>query len=103
MQAVTRVNVEHASKRQMRKPTHCYAGEGRWRSGKTSDSTRPVRRGSDDGMHVQGNRPEHGKPQRCGRVTRNRCSVRSRTGPCGVAERPVVVRKPGNAGGAKGP
>ena len=26
-----------------------------------------------------------------------------RAGPFGVAERPVVVRKPGNAGGAKGP
>jgi hypothetical protein len=24
-------------------------------------------------------------------------------GPCGVTERPVVVMKPGNAGGAKGP
>ncbi len=30
MQAVTRVNAEQASKKQMRKPTHCYAGEGRW-------------------------------------------------------------------------
>ena len=26
-----------------------------------------------------------------------------RAGPFGVAERPVVVMKPGNAGGAKGP
>lgn len=33
----------------------------------------------------------------------NRCFVRSGTGPAGVAERPVVVMKPGNSGGAKGP
>jgi hypothetical protein len=27
----------------------------------------------------------------------------SQAGPCGVAERPVVPQKPGNAGGGKGP
>ena len=30
-------------------------------------------------------------------------SREGQAGPNGVAERPVVVRKPGNAGGAKGP
>jgi hypothetical protein len=32
----------------------------------------------------------------------NRCLARDGTGPGGVAERAVVVRRPGNAGGAKG-
>ena len=30
-------------------------------------------------------------------------SREGQAGPCGVAERLVVARKPGNAGGAKGP
>ena len=30
-------------------------------------------------------------------------SREGQAGPCGVAERPVVAMKPGNAGGAKGP
>jgi hypothetical protein len=38
-------------------------------------------------------------------VARDRQPVlrEERAGPCGMAERPVVVMNPGNAGGAKGP
>jgi hypothetical protein len=39
MQAATRVNAGQASKRQMRKPTHCYAGEGR--GGRARRATAP--------------------------------------------------------------
>src|SRR5271155_5796290 len=51
---------------------------------------------------TQGKRPQHGKPQ---------CVIREdqpdaregQAGRAGVAERPVVPLKPGNAGGGKGP
>ena len=44
-----------------------------------------------------------GSPRRWGRVTPNRTAREGQAGPPGVAERPVVPRKPGNAGGGKGP
>jgi RNA-directed DNA polymerase len=51
----------------------------------------------------EGNRAQHGKP----RTERERDpepeAREGQAGPCGVAERPVVARRPGNAGGAKGP
>ena len=65
-------------------------------------STGRFRQGSGGGTHVQGNRGNTGNPD--GGVARaNRSSVRSRSGPCGMAERPVVLVKPGNAGEGKGP
>ena len=36
-------------------------------------------------------------------MKRNRSSARKASGLSGVAERPVVAMRPGNAGGAKGP
>ena len=54
-------------------------------------------------MHADGDLTQHGKPRRWRRVTSNRQPARDRAGPSGVAERPVVPRKPGNAGGGKGP
>ena len=42
VQAVTRVNVEQASKRVMWEPTRLNYGEGRRRSEEMSDKTRPV-------------------------------------------------------------
>jgi len=54
-------------------------------------------------MH-RGDRRNTGSPMgRLGRVPGEPVSREGRTGPDGVAERAVVVRKPGNAGGAKGP
>jgi hypothetical protein len=42
MQAITRVNAEQASKRVTREPTCLSNREGRRRTSKTSDGTRPV-------------------------------------------------------------
>ena len=59
-------------------------------------------RGIGDGMQAKGTRRNTGSPSgdcRCDQpATRE-----SQAGPCGVAERPVVPMKPGNAGGGKGP
>jgi len=54
-------------------------------------------------MHERGIDKQHGKPRRWEHVTLNKTSVRSRLGRLVVAERPVVVKTPGNAGRAKGP
>lgn len=68
MQAVTRVNVEQASKRVMWEPTRLNNGEGRCRleEGPQGQSDRPSRshRGSDDGMRARGIEKQHGKPRR---------------------------------------
>jgi hypothetical protein len=50
-------------------------------------------------MSERGNDGQHGKPRRCASVKHNWNSVRRAYGPFGVAERLVVVKKPGNAGG----
>ena len=103
MQAETRVNVEQASKRVMRKPTHLNFGEGRCPSGETSDM-RPM---DSAGVVTSACMQEEvvrntGSP--CGGERDSQPAPRERqAGPSRVAERPVVVRKPGNSGGAKGP
>jgi hypothetical protein len=53
MQAVTRVNVEQASKRVMWKPTRLNNGEGRcpWRN--RAMKVHGSHRGNDDGMHAR--------------------------------------------------
>ena len=84
MQAVTRVNVEQASKRVMWEPTRLNYGEGRcWLEevphGQSEEANRS-HRGSDDGMHERGMGKQHGKPRRCRRVTGNTASARSRRG-----------------------
>ena len=64
------MNAEQAPKRVMRKPTWLFNGEGRRRwerawpghNGCKSDKTQRFRRGSGDGMHVQGDSTQHGKP-----------------------------------------
>ena len=103
MQAGTRVNVEQASKRVMRKPTPLRYGEGRRSPGQTSDN----RLGSCAGVVTPACMQEEvvwntGSP--CGGERDLQPEPRERqAGPLRVAERPVVVKKPGNSGGAKGP
>jgi hypothetical protein len=61
------------------------------------------RRGSGDGMFERGNTTQHGKP---GTVRVRDPQLDAREGqarPHRVAERPVVPKKPGNAGRGKGP
>ena len=103
MQAETRVNVEQASKRAMRKPTHLRFGEGRCPSGETSDRRRMDSAGVVTSACMQEEVVRNtGSP--CGGERDPQPVPREgQAGPLRVAERPVVVKKPGNSGGAKGP
>ena len=103
MQAETRVNVEQASKRVMRKPTRLIYGEGRRPSDQTSDHRLTDSAGVVTSACIQEEVVRNtGSP--CGGERDLQPGPRERqAGPLRVAERPVVVRKPGNAGGAKGP
>ena len=61
-----------------------------------------TRRGTGDGMHIQGDPTQHGKPLSV--VCRHQPAAREgQAGPNGVADRLVVPLMPGNAGGGKGP
>jgi hypothetical protein len=107
-QAVTRVNVEQASKDLTWKPTRLYIGEGRSRWGNEahasrSDTNQGFHRGNDDGMRANGEPRQHGKPLRWERVTPKPDAREGHAGSTGVADRPVVPMKPVNAGGGKGP
>jgi hypothetical protein len=71
--------------------------------GEKSDSVQGSHRGNGAGMHEEGKRKQHGKPRV---VAVSGCQLEAREGQarlCGVADRPVVPRRPGNAGGGKGP
>jgi hypothetical protein len=61
------------------------------------------RRGSGDGMHGHGDGTQHGKPEAVKARDLQPDAREGQAGPHRVAERPVVARRPGNAGGAKGP
>jgi hypothetical protein len=102
LQAVTRVNAVQAPKRVMQEPTRRESREGRRRWERTSERAHRSCRGIGDGMQTKGTRRNAGSPsgdRRGGQpATRE-----SRAGPSGVAERPVLLMKPGNAGGGKGP
>jgi len=97
------VNVEQAPKPLMRRPTRLKSGEGRRLQRVRATESWGLRRGIDAGMQAEG----------IGAGTREALAVRKRepqpttregeVGPSRVAERPVVPRKPGNAGGGKGP
>ena len=89
-QAITRVNVEQASKRMMWEPTRPHCGEGRRRWATegvkiplTSDQTQRSHRGSDDGMPVHGDPTRHGKPQAAGARGSDRQPARARPGGLG--------------------
>ena len=71
-------------------------------AGKTSEEYfQSLCRGSGDSMYTR-ERTQHGKPH--GVVSDDQPDAREgQAGRLGVAERPVVPKKPGNAGGGKGP
>lgn len=102
MQAVTRVNAEQASKKVTREPTHLNFGEGRrrWRRRASQAPSGPagviatacIQRRFDATREAPAVVREHQPTTREGQA-----------GPYGVAERPVVPKKPGNSGGGKGP
>ncbi len=75
------------------------------RAGGNEQSSAPqsLCRGSSDSMYTRGKRTQHGKPDSVvGRDDQPEAGD-SQIGRYGVAERPVVPGKPGNAGGGKGP
>ncbi len=102
MQAETRVNVEQASKRAMRKPTRLRYGEGRGPSDQTSDSRLADSAGVVTSACMQEEVVWNTGSPRGGERDPQPEPRERQAGPLRVAERPVVVRKPGNAGGAKG-
>lgn len=98
--AVTRVNPEQASKVKMRTPTRLNFGEGRCVESKQSTSALlTVRRGSGNGtgerLFAKRGRPRWARGNGSRRCIRQRLFEES--------ERPIVLRKPVNAGGGKGP
>ena len=103
VQAATRVNAEQSSKRTMRRSTRQpYRGRLiRLEENERSDTFRRCA-GVVAAACTQGKRTKHGKPQ--GVVRDDQPEAREgQAGRPGVAERFVVPRKPGNAGGGKGP
>jgi len=103
VQAATRVNAEQSSKTTMRRSTRQpYRGRLiRLDENERSDTFRRCA-GVVAAACTQGKRTKHGKPQ--GVVSDDQAEAREgQAGRPGVAERFVVPRKPGNAGGGKGP
>jgi hypothetical protein len=103
VQAVTRVNAEQASKRTMRGPTRSsFRGRLTWLGSKSRSDDPKRRAGVLATACTQGKRTQHGKPH--GVVSDDQPDAREGwAGRYGVTERPVLPRKPGNAGGGKGP
>ncbi len=67
-------------------------------------STARVRRGIGEGMFAQGDLWQHGKSRDVVRLWSDQLATREGEAErCGMAERPILPRKPGNAGGGKGP
>ena len=97
-----KVNAEQASKRTTQELTRRKYGEGRSRWESTSEQSQRSCRGIGDGMQTQGIRRNTGSPSG-DRGLGQPVARESQAGPFGVAERLVVPRKPGNAGGGKGP
>ena len=94
MQAVTKVNVEQASKRITQELTRRHFGESRMPMGSTSERAHWSCRGIGDGMQTQGIRRNTGNPSG-DRAGRGQLAAReSQAGPSGVAERLVLPMKP---------
>jgi len=87
----------------MWEPTRLYFGEGRCFLGEMNDATQGSHRGSGAGMYAQGDRWQHGKPHPVVARDHQPDSREGQAGLDGVAERPVLLEKPGNAGEGKGP
>ena len=96
------MNAEQASKRSLRRPTGRPFLGRLIRLGKRAKSIPNRCAGVVATACTQGKRTQHGKP--LGVVSDDQPDAREgQAGRFGVAERLVVPRKPGNAGGGKGP
>ena len=96
------MNAEQSSKRTLHRPTRPpFRGRLIWLGERAKQQ--PSRcAGVVVTACTQGKRTQHGKP--CGVVSDDQPDAREgQAGRCGVAERLVVPKKSGNAGGGKGP
>src|SRR5450759_3644985 len=103
VQAATRVNAEQASKMSMRRPTRKPYRGRLTRLGKRADEAPSRCAGAVAAACTQ--RKKHATreaPRRAGGIEKPEAREGS-SGRCGVTERLVVLVKPGNAGGGKGP
>src|SRR5437762_3893569 len=102
VQAATRVNAEQASKRTMCRPTRQPFRGRLIRPGEMSEEyAQLLHRGSGGSMYT---RKAHATREAPMRDQDDQPDAREgQAGRTGVAERPVVPMKPGNAGGGKGP
>jgi RNA-directed DNA polymerase len=102
-QVVTCVNAEQAPKQTDAgaDPAHLRGKPLSLVSGERHDPFQRSRRGKGDGMPAQGERRNTGDPSG-GCVTQPEARE-GQAGPSGESERSIVPRKPGNAGGGKGP
>ena len=96
------MNAEQASKRTLHRPIRQPFRRRLIRLEKRAKSPTSRCAGVVATACTQGKRTQHGKP--LGVVSDDQPDAREgQAGRFGVAERPVVPRKPGNAGGGKGP
>jgi hypothetical protein len=94
------VKLEQASKVKSWKPTRQSIGEGSIETGRTDESTETIPPGY-EARHVEkAVRVIEGDPRRM-KWRLQRCLTGN--GPLGKSERVIRLRKPGNAGGGKGP
>ena len=94
------MNLEHASKVELRVPTYAGHREGSMGWEATNASTRPNRRGNGDGTEGMASRVAWGV------LSWVRSQIRNATsggGPGQEEDWVVVLLKPGNSGGGKGP
>ena len=102
MQAVTRVNAEQASKRLTQEPTRRDIGRAAADGTVRANEDHQACRGNGDGKQAKLTSSNTGSPS--GDHSRDQPATRERqAGPLGVTERLVVLMKPDNAGGGKGP
>ena len=96
------MNAEQASKRLTQEPTRRVIGMAAADGTVRANEDHQTCRGNGDGKQAKLISSNTGSPSGDGR--RDQPATReSQAGPCGVAERSVVPKKPGNAGGGKGP
>jgi hypothetical protein len=97
-----KMNAVQAPKRVMQELTRRETRESRSRWEGRANSSHRSCRGIGDGMQTKGISRNTGSPSG-DRDSAQPATRESQAGPSGVAERPVLLRKPGNAGGGKGP
>ena len=96
------MNAEQASKRLTQEPARRVIGMAAAEGTVRANEFQQTCRGNGDGKHAKLTSSNTGSPS--GDRSLDQPATRERqAGPCGVAERLVVLMKPGNAGGGKGP